>query len=211
MHRDPNVIQNFIQQRGYLAIFLLMTLESMFLPFPSEIVMIPAGVYAAKGVLNLALAIAAWVAGSVFGALINYRIALTWGRPLINKMIQKKWLKKEHWQKGEDFFVQNWDVATFVWRLIPVVRQYISFPAWLWKMPLSKFVLFTALGAGIRVTFLALLGYYSYRYLEKNPHLLEQAKTWWSLALILLAVVIVVVKFKLLNKFKNEPKNDSSN
>lgn len=196
LHIDPQLVENLISQRWYWAIFGFMSLESMFLPFPSEIVMIPAWIYAAKGVLNLRLAILAGISGSIFGALINYFLAFWGGRPVIGRMISKKLLKKHHRDKGEEFFKSNWEMATFVGRLIPVVRQYISFPAGLWQMNIVKFVFYTWLGAWIWVSFLALSGYYSYRYMEQNPHLLQQIKIWWGRILMWIALIIVLIKFK---------------
>ncbi len=200
---DAATIESIVQSWWYLAIFFFMTIESMFIPFPSEIVMIPAWVYSAKWVLSLPLAILAWTLWSIFGAIINYYIAHWGGRPLLQKMIDKKLIKKEHWEKGENFFKKNWNTATFIGRLIPVVRQYISFPAGLWKMNIWQFTLYTGLGAWIWLTFLAILGYISYKYFSQNPHLVEKYQKIGSIVLLLAITLFVIFKYKVHIYLKN--------
>ncbi len=200
---DAATVESIVQSWGYLAIFFFMTLESMFIPFPSEIVMIPAWIYAAKGILNLRAAILAGTLGSIFGAMINYYIAHWGGRPLLQKMIDKKLIKKDHWEKGEEFFKKNGNAATFIGRLIPVVRQYISFPAGLWKMNIWQFAFYTGLGAGIWLTFLAILGYISYKYFSDNPHLIQKYQKIGSVVILLAIVLFVVFKYRLHLYLKN--------
>jgi len=145
---------------GYAGIFVAMFLESSFFPFPSEVVMIPAGYLAFQGKMNIAMAIFSGIAGSLTGALFNYLLAARYGRPFLLRYGKYFFLKPESLQKLEDFFAEHGDISTFNGRLIPGVRQYISMPAGLARMHLGKFSLYTVLGAGIWVTVLALLGYY---------------------------------------------------
>ncbi len=145
---------------GYFGIFISMFLESSFFPFPSEVVMIPAGYLAFQGKMNLFMALFSGVAGSLFGALFNYFLAAKYGRPFLLRYGKYFFLKPESLQKLEDFFAKHGDISTFNGRLIPGIRQYISMPAGLARMPLGKFSLYTVLGAGIWVSVLALLGYY---------------------------------------------------
>ena len=145
---------------GYFGIFVSMFLESSFFPFPSEVVMIPAGYLAFQGKMNLFMAIFSGVAGSLFGALFNYFLAAKYGRPFLLRYGKYFFLKPESLQKLEEFFAKHGDISTFNGRLIPGIRQYISMPAGLARMPLGKFSLYTVLGAGIWVSVLALLGYY---------------------------------------------------
>ena len=145
---------------GYFGIFVSMFLESSFFPFPSEVVMVPAGYLAFQGKMNLFMAIFSGVAGSLFGALFNYFLAAKYGRPFLLRYGKYVFLKPESLQKLEEFFAKHGDISTFNGRLIPGIRQYISMPAGLARMPLGKFSLYTVLGAGIWVSVLALLGYY---------------------------------------------------
>jgi len=145
---------------GYAGIFVAMFLESSFFPFPSEVVMIPAGYLAFQGKMNIAMAIFSGIAGSLTGALFNYFLAAKYGRPFLLRYGKYFFLKPESLQKLEDFFAKHGDISTFNGRLIPGIRQYISMPAGLARMHVGKFSLYTILGAGIWVTVLTLLGYY---------------------------------------------------
>ena len=149
-----------VESWGYAGIFVSMFLESSFFPFPSEVVMIPAGYLAFQGKMNIVWAIASGTAGSLFGALFNYFLAMKFGRAFLIKYGKYLLLKPESLEKLEGFFAKHGEISTFNGRLIPGIRQYISMPAGLARMSLGKFSLYTILGAGIWVTVLALLGYF---------------------------------------------------
>ena len=138
----------------------MMFLESSFFPFPSEVVMIPAGYLAYKGEMNIYAAIIAGVTGSLAGALFNYYLAVRFGRTLLIKYGRYVFIKEETIIKMESFFQKHGSISTFSGRLIPAVRQYISFPAGLARMNLALFSLYTSLGAAIWVIILTLLGYF---------------------------------------------------
>lgn len=182
---------------GYMGIFFMMFLESSFFPFPSEVVMIPAGYLSSKGEMNLAVAILMGISGSLFGALFNYYLATKLGRVLILKYGHFVFFTPETLDKVEQFFKKHGAFSTLSGRLIPVIRQYISLPAGLARMNLWKFSLYTSIGAGIWVTILALLGYY----FGQNETLLKEYLhiiTFAVLGLIILAggVYIRIVKRK---------------
>ena len=151
---------------GYALIFFFMAVESSFIPFPSEIVMIPAGFLAARGELtlrapvpDLALAFAAGLAGSVAGAYFNYWLSARLGEPFLRKHAKWFFIKSEALDRAFELFNRYGAATTFVCRLVPVIRQLISIPAGLSKMPLGRFTLFTALGAGAWTAILAAIGY----------------------------------------------------
>jgi len=170
MHEMVDFIVNIARDFGYLGIFVMMFLESTFFPFPSEVAMIPAGILASKGEMNLLIAISVGTLGSLLGALFNYFLARKYGRVGVLKFGKYFFFNEEKLEKMERFFVEHGSFSTFVARLIPGVRQLVSLPAGLSKMPLGKFVLHTTLGAGIWVTVLALLGYF----IGENEALIEQ-------------------------------------
>jgi membrane protein DedA with SNARE-associated domain len=145
---------------GYFGIFTAMFLESSFFPFPSEVIMIPAGYLAFQGKMNLYLALFMGIAGSLAGALFNYWLAVRFGRRFLLRYGRYFFLDEKGLAKLERFFARHGEISTFNGRLIPGVRQYISLPAGLARMPLGRFALYTALGAGIWVTVLTLLGYF---------------------------------------------------
>jgi membrane protein DedA with SNARE-associated domain len=150
---------------GLLIIFFFMTVESSFIPFPSEVVMIPAGFLAARGEMltgnlwiDCVLAIAVGTAGSLAGAYINYFLAFYLGRTALHKYGKYFFLKEETLLRAEEVFREYGAAATFVCRLLPAIRQLISIPAGLAKMQLGSFTLFTGLGAGIWVVILTAIG-----------------------------------------------------
>jgi membrane protein DedA with SNARE-associated domain len=179
-------IVNTVADLGYIGIFIMMFLESSFFPFPSEIVMVPAGYLAYKGEMNLFIAIFCGILGSLAGAVFNYYLALKFGRAFFSKYGKYILVKEETLEKMEDFFAKHGHISTFSGRLIPAVRQYISLPAGLAKMNLWKFSLYTSLGAGIWVMILALLGYF----IGSNQNLIDE-----YLKLIIIGILILLAVF----------------
>jgi len=149
-----------IGQLGYPGICILMFLESTFFPFPSEVVIPPAGYLAAKNSMNLWAVILLGTLGSLLGALFNYWLALRFGRPLFEKFGSYFLLSTKTLDKADLFFERHGHISTLIARLIPGIRQVISLPAGLARMRLDLFCLFTSLGAGIWVLILALMGYW---------------------------------------------------
>lgn len=195
LHAAIAFIVEMVGAWGYWGIFLLMALESSFFPFPSEVVMIPAGYLAFKGEMNLFLVIAAGIAGSLFGALFNYWLALKLGRPFLARYGKYVLVKEQTLQRMEDFFARHGHISTFTGRLIPAVRQYISLPAGLARMHLFTFSLYTALGAGIWVAILALLGYF----IGHNEAMIKEYLHLITVGLLvgLLVLVTFYVRLKL--------------
>lgn len=152
-------ILHIVGQIGYPGIFLLMLLESSFFPFPSEVVMIPAGYLAFKGEMNLIAAVLVGTAGSLAGSWLNYFLALHLGRRILLRYGKYVLLGPAVLEKIETYFSRHGEISTFNGRLLPGVRQYISLPAGLARMHVGKFSLYTFLGAGIWVAILTVLGY----------------------------------------------------
>lgn len=148
-----------IGQLGYTGITGLMFLESSFFPFPSEVVIPPAGYLASVDKMNIWLVILAGTGGSLLGAIFNYWLALKLGRPLLVKYGKYLFVSEQTLSRADDFFDRHGHISTFIARLLPGIRQYISLPAGLARMNLFIFCLFTSLGAGIWVVVLALCGY----------------------------------------------------
>ncbi|CUU74629.1 DedA family protein [Campylobacter hyointestinalis] len=154
-----NFLVDLVADWGYIGIFLLMALESSFFPFPSEVVMIPAGYLVFKGDMNMFLAFLSGASGSLFGALFNYYLCYFFGRPFIEKYGKFVGITEEKMRKFETFFEKYGEISTFNCRLLPGIRQYISLPAGLAKMNIFRFSLLTTLGAGIWVAILMAIGY----------------------------------------------------
>lgn len=144
---------------GYPGIIALMALESSFFPFPSEVVMIPAGYLAHQGQMNIILVIICGIGGSLLGAWLNYSIAITVGRKALLQWGHYIFLSPQKFLMVEEYLKKHGAIGTFIGRLIPVIRQYISFPAGIVRMNFALFSCCTALGAGLWVTILATIGY----------------------------------------------------
>lgn len=159
---------------SYFYVFLFMTIESSFIPFPSEIVVPPAAYIASvDGTMNIyGVGIAATL-GALAGSIINYLLAVWIGRPIVYAFARSRagaicMISPEKVKKAEDYFDAHGAVSTFIGRLIPVIRQLISIPAGLARMNFGKFCLFTTLGAGIWNAVLCWLGWFLARFVSKE-------------------------------------------
>ncbi len=191
-------IVSAVGKMGYGGIILLMFLESSFFPFPSEVVIPPAGYLAYKNQMDLFLVIACGILGSVLGAIFNYYLALYLGRPFFYKYGKYLLISSDTMKKNEEFFERHGHISTFIGRLIPGVRQYISLPAGIARMNLFLFILFTALGAGIWVVILALSGYF----FGMNQTLLHQKLRFISLVLLGIVSIVTIIYILLVKKMK---------
>ena len=188
-----NILLNIVEELGYVGIFVGMAIESSFFPFPSEIILIPAGALVASGEMNFFLVFISALFGSLAGATFNFFLALYLGRTAVDFMVSKYGrlflISKRQLKKSDDYFKKHGEVTTFVGRLIPGVRQLISIPAGFSKMNFGKFILFTGLGAGIWSLFLIYVGYFfgeNYMIINENIGLI-------SLMILFLSLIIIVI------------------
>jgi membrane protein DedA with SNARE-associated domain len=184
----------YLANLNYFTVGLLMVIESSFIPFPSEAVIPFAAFKAAQGEMNIFLVILSGTVGAIFGALINYYLALFLGRPLVYRLARSKigkmlLLSGEKVENAENFFNRNGKSSTFIGRLVPAVRQLISIPAGLARMNLGSFILYTFLGAGMWNIILAVVGYYLY---EVKDRILPY------IGYILIAIGVVFVIYLLI-------------
>ncbi len=175
---------------GYPGIVILMAMESSVLPVPSELVMPPAGYLAAKGEMNLVIAIVCGVLGSILGALANYGVALWLGRAVIRRLGRYMLITEKALDRAERFFDRHGEISTMLGRMLPVVRHLISIPAGIARMSLPRFVLFTGLGAFLWCTILATIGYV----LGQHEDVLSNAEVqrYVSRALVYLIPALIV-------------------
>ena len=205
---------------GYALIFAFMAVESSFIPFPSEIVMIPAGFLAARGELSLhapvpdlVLAILVGLAGSLAGAYFNYYLSAKLGEPILRKHGKWFFLKPAALDRACEVFNRYGGVTTFVCRLIPVIRQLISIPAGLSHMNLFRFSLFTALGAGLWTAVLTMLGVWFGRsvgdmtyleMIEKGKAIIQEHYLWIFLGCGVLLVGYIMVHRAIMGSHKKK-------
>lgn len=211
--------QWFLENANYWFVFIFMTIESSFIPFPSEVVVPPAAYIACTNVgagagMNIYGVVAMATLGALCGAFINYYLALWIGRPLVYRFADTRFahaclIDREKVDKAEKYFDKHGAASTFIGRLIPAIRQLISIPAGISKMNVGIFAVFTALGALVWNSILAALGYWLS--LSVKPDMLfekveeyNKYLTWCGYG-----IAVICLIFILYNAFK--PKKPSSN
>ena len=203
---------------GFALIFFFMMIESSFIPFPSEIVMIPAGFMAARGELmfhsaypDLVVSVVVGLAGSLAGAYVNYFLALWMGEPFLRRHGRWFFLKPAALDRAVELFNRYGNLATFVCRLLPAIRQLISIPAGIAKMPIGPFTFFTGLGAGIWTAILASVGFWlgktagdiSYKELVCRGKSYIDGNLVWVLVLVAVLVTAHVMVSRFVMKGKH--------
>lgn len=156
--RLSEIFTGLIANTVYMGIFVLMTLESMIAPVPSELVMPFAGFLVADGKLNLWLVILVSSLASITGSLISYFAAYFGEKELIHHFGKLMFMDEEELEWAQRWFQKRGSITILISRFIPVIRHLISIPAGLAKMDLKQFILFTAVGATAWNTFLLYVG-----------------------------------------------------
>ncbi|MBR6111987.1 MAG: DedA family protein [Paludibacteraceae bacterium] len=202
------LFQGALENLNYFWVTFFMMIESSFIPFPSEIVVIPAAFMAAEGTMSLPLVILFATVGGLLGATINYVLSYTLGRKIIYAFADSKLghlclLDSDKVAYAEEYFRKRGVLATLIGRLIPAVRQLISIPAGLSKMNFGKFAFFTFLGAGAWNIILACIGYGFHGVMNKEE-LIEKVQHYSHE--FLLVIIVVFVGFVGYMIYKNKKK-----
>jgi membrane protein DedA with SNARE-associated domain len=188
----------FINQCSYAGVFLLMTLESMVAPIPSELVMPFAGFLIFTGEFGVVPVMVASTLGSIVGSLLSYGMGML-GKPVVLRYGRYLLLNVHHLEWTEQFFLRHGGKTIFISRFIPVVRHLISIPAGLARMPLIPFIIYTAVGATLWNGFLTYLGFrlkQNWPVIQKYTHILD----YFVVAALIGATVYLVWKFKWARK-----------
>ncbi|MCK5416321.1 DedA family protein [Candidatus Parcubacteria bacterium] len=207
LHQFINFMLSITENMGYSGIIVLMTVESSFIPFPSEIVIPPAAFLANQGEMNIFLVVFFGILGSLIGASINYFLALKFGRKIVylwadHKIAKTLLITPKKIKTAEDYFIKHGRMSTFFGRLVPAVRQLISIPAGFSKMKFSTFLFFTFLGSGTWTVILAALGYY----FGDSQELLHKYYTevkFMAIFVVLTILVVALYRLKIKKKLKN--------
>ncbi len=182
-----------IGKLSYFGIFVGMTIESSFIPFPSEVILIPAGALIAKGQMALLPVFFASLFGSLLGAMINYFMALFVGRATVDFLVKKYgkflFITQKSLSRADNYFNKHGEITTFIGRLIPLIRQWISLPAGFARMNFFKFLLYTGLGAGIWTLVLVYVGYF----FGNNSEWISQNMNFIVFGALLFSIVILLL------------------
>jgi membrane protein DedA with SNARE-associated domain len=183
-----------IHQCSYIGIFFLMSLESMIVPIPSELVMPFAGFLIFTGHFDPVWVMVASTLGSICGSLISY--GLGWlGEPAVLRYGRYLFLNPHHLEWTKDFFARRGNITIFISRFIPVVRHLISIPAGLASMSLAPFILYTAAGASLWNGFLVYCGIRlkeNWPIIQHYTHIVD----YFVVAALLAALAYFVWKFR---------------
>ena len=196
-----NYVIYIISSLGYFGLVLMMILESMIFPIPSEAIMPFAGFLVAEGKFTFLFVFIASSLGSVIGSLISYYIGLFGANTFLPKYGKYFLLNHEHLEKTSKWFDKNGSKTVFISRFIPVVRHLISIPAGIAKMDLKKFIIYTFIGASIWNMFLAYIGFK----LKQNWELLHKYSKQLDIAVIV--VIVLFVAYHLIKHIKKKKVN----
>jgi membrane protein DedA with SNARE-associated domain len=141
-----HIITTYLGEYGYLAVFVLMVLESACIPIPSEVTMVFGGFLVSRGDLSFFWVAMIGTIANVIGSWLAYWVGYAGGRPLINRWGRYILLREHELDRAHDWFERRGELAVFVSRLLPVIRTFISLPAGVARMNFWKFTLYTFLG-----------------------------------------------------------------
>lgn len=197
------IISWYMAHITYWTIFLLMAVESSFIPFPSEIVIPPAAYKAASGDMNVFLVVLVGTLGAIVGGLFNYYLAKWLGKKLLMKFANTRLahlmlIDQSSIEKSEVYFRKHGKSSTLIGRLVPGIRQLISLPAGLANMKMRDFILYTTIGSTIWNVILALLGYFFW----SQKDILD--KYYTELSLVCLGLGGLYVAYLIYNGFKKK-------
>ena len=185
-------VTSVIETLGYPGLTVLVALENVFPPIPSEIILPLAGFLTGQNRFSFVLVLIATTLGSLIGALVLYGIGLAIGQRRVNRLVERygHWalLTPEDLTRSENWFDRYGPVAVFTGRLVPVVRSLVSIPAGYRRMPLGQFLLLTGFGSALWNGVLVGLGWA----LGENWHDIEEYVGWLQYVVIAVAAFLVL-------------------
>ena len=191
----------FIANTGYASVVILMMLESMVAPVPSEAVMPFAGFLVVTGQFTFAGVVFFSTLGSIIGSLISYYIGYYGGRPLVDRFGKYLLLDHHHLEVTEKYFTKKGDITIFISRFIPIIRHLISIPAGMGKMNVLKFSIYTIIGAALWNSFLTYIG------IKLKDNWKEVMKYSSIIDKVVLVIIVLVCVYGVYKFFQARKKN----
>ena len=191
------IIINIMEQVGYLGVFLLIAIENIFPPIPSEVILVFGGFMTTYTTLNIPIMILAATLGSLVGAIVLYYIGKIFNKERLKKIISGKIgkvlrLKASDIEKADKWFDTKGNKTVFFCRFIPIVRSLISIPAGMSEMPMQKFLIYTILGSLIWNTVLIIVGSIVG---DKWETIVGYLDNFSNVILIILVIIFVVAMY----------------
>lgn len=183
-----NFITNTISSLGYPGVAILMAIESAAIPLPSEVIMPFAGFLVGSGRFNLFGLALAGAIGSLIGSLATYAIGYYGGRPLIQRYGKYVLISEHDLNLTEKFFAKFGSWSSFLGRVLPVVRTFISIPAGIGRVKIGSFSIYTFVGSFIWSYFLAWLG----AILGDNWHVLETYFRKFDVVIVIVIIAFII-------------------
>ena len=205
---------SIINQFGYLGVFLLIAIENIFPPIPSEVVLLFSGFMTTYTELNVVIMIIASTLGSLVGAIVLYYVGKILNKERLKKIVSGKIgkilrLKNEDIEKADKWFDTKGNKTVFFCRFIPIVRSLISIPAGMSEMPMLKFLIYTIVGSAIWNTVLIIAGN---RVGENWVNILNIFEQYSHITLIVLILIFIIgCTIFYVNKSKKSKKNENKN
>ena len=191
------IIINAMEQFGYIGVFLLIAIENIFPPIPSEVILVFGGFMTTYTSLNIPIMIVAATLGSLFGAIVLYYIGKIFNKERLKRIVSGKIgkvlrLKSSDIEKADKWFDTKGNKTVFFCRFIPIVRSLISIPAGMSEMPMQKFLIYTILGSLIWNTVLIIVGSIVG---DKWETIVGYLDNFSNIILIILVIIFVVAMY----------------
>ena len=203
------IILNIMEQFGYLGVFLLVAIENIFPPIPSEVILLFGGIMTTYTKLKVFGMVISSTLGSVVGALILYYIGKIFNKEKLKKIISGKIgkilkLKNSDIDKADKWFDTKGQKTVFFCRFIPIIRSLISIPAGMSEMPIVKFLIYTIAGSLIWNTILIIIG----SVVGNNwTNIVSILDTYSNIVIVVLAIAFIIfIALFYKNRLKNEKK-----
>ena len=209
-------MQEFIlaimEQFGYIGVFLLIAIENIFPPIPSEVILLFGGFMTTYTKLNIVIMIIAATLGSILGAIVLYYIGKIFNKDRLKKIISGKIgkilrLKNSDIDKADKWFDTKGNKTVFFCRFIPIVRSLISIPAGMSEMPMCKFLIYTTFGSLIWNTVLVVIGSIVG---ENWTSILTIFDTYSSIVVVVIAIIFVICVYLFYRNRLNNKKKGSN-
>lgn len=205
-------ILTIMEQFGYIGVFLLIAIENIFPPIPSEVILLFGGFMTTYTKLNIVIMIIAATLGSILGAIVLYYIGKIFNKDRLKKIISGKIgkilrLKNSDIDKADKWFDTKGNKTVFFCRFIPIVRSLISIPAGMSEMPMCKFLVYTTFGSLIWNTVLVVIGSIVG---ENWTSILTIFDTYSSIVVVVIAIIFVICVYLFYRNRLNNKKKGSN-